>query len=178
MYDASPQLAHVPVDAQFVESLLLTGGQDMATPKAVRHILSRFRATLAEELSTRRSLERQLEEMRESRRPATDPIAAAFSALAELDAGQLREVFDVQAHGLLAQVAAANAEAAEARAAAASETNRARVAIATAASAPGLARESAAALEAALAMVPIMRLPSASGAPQVAGGFRTSPAHP
>lgn len=177
MYDDSPASARVPLASEDVEALLLTDGVDIAAnPRKVRHLLTRMRATMASQMSLVRGLQRELETILEGAQRTSNPVATALDALAKCSYDEQRQVYDRRAQVLLDAVAQAQHEATQARVAASSETNRARLALAQAAGAPGLDPAVREHLAACLEQIPIMRRPAVADPVRPEGGFVVPPA--
>lgn len=176
MYDESPAAARVPLTSQDVEALLLTDGADIAAdPRRVRHLLTRMRATLAAHLATTRSLQRDLEVIVEGARRRAHPVAGALEALAQCTYQEQRQVYDRRAQVLIDKVEQSQRDAEEARVAAASETNRARLVLASAAQIPELSDQVRQALLEHLAQVPLMHRPVPPAVGPVDGAFTVGP---
>lgn len=175
MYDDSPVNARVPLAPEEVEGLLLTDGAEISSqPRRVRHLLTRMRATMAAHVVAVRSLQRDLESLTEGR-GVQDPVARALDALSSCSYDQQRQVYDQRAQALLDAVDLSRREGEQARVAAASETNRARVALAQAMEAPGLDEATRKHLAAALSQIPLMRRPAPAAPVDTVGRFVVAP---
>lgn len=178
-YDTDPRLVHVPLEPETVEALLLTDGSALvSSPGRVRHLLSRVRAAFVAHQERVRSMQRDVELMRSTAaRNSQDPVTAALEALARCSPEQQRLVFDRRAQVMVATVEHANTVADAARVAAASETNRARLVLASVLSVPDLPEQVRQQVQAALEQIPVMRHPVPVPVPPTVGSFvQPSPA--
>lgn len=172
MYDDAPATARVPLASEDVEALLLTDGAEIAgNPRRVRHLLTRVRATMAAHTTKVRLLQRDLEVIREGAQRTSNAVAGALDALARCSLDEQRQVYDRRAQVLLDTIAQAQRAGDDARVAAASETNRARLALAQAAAFPGLTPAAQEHVGRCLAQIPIMRRPVTPAPAAPAGGF-------
>lgn len=177
VYEASSASARVPLEPSEVEALLLTDAAGIVgSSRAVRHLLTRLRATFAAHADQVRRLQRDIERRAEADRRRANPVTAALDALAALSVDEQRLVYDRRAQVLLDAVDEANQAASRARAAAANETNRARLVLAWAAEREGLDADTRAELTAAVAQLPLMRAWAPVPAPVAYDGAFTVPA--
>lgn len=171
-YDDRPEASLVPLLSEEVEALLLTDASAFASkPRLVRHLLTRMRATFAAHSELVRSLRRDIEQLAEAGKRRKNPVTAALDALAALTLEEQRMVFDRRAAALVEDVIQARREADAARVAAASETNRARLVLASVLREHQLDEASRARISAALEQLPIVRGPAAAATPVPEGGF-------
>lgn len=183
-YDKSPLTAAQTVTEDELTRLLrsdLAGlGRDT---DAVRHLLGRFVATLRTHQRDMRQLRTDIDRIALESKTDKTPLAAAVSALGKLSVDEQRQVLDVHAAALLADLRAATAEARRLKLAATSELNRVKLVLARVLEDPDLSPVVKGRIDAALAALPASgALPAEPGTVDVdtvldpgRGGFTVAP---
>ena len=191
-YDKSPLTAARAVSEDEVTRLLRSNLADLGRDTdALRHLMGRVIATLRGHQRDMRQLRADIDRISMESKSGKTPLAAAVTALGKLSVEEQRQVLDVHASALLAELRASTAEARRVKLAATSESNRVRLVLGRVLEDPDMAPAVRERIESALAALPASgALPADPAGVDVdtvlepgSGGFTiaargTSPGHP
>jgi len=131
LYDDSEAMAHAPLTAEDLDTLLRSDGSFFTQDaRRVRHLLTRVRAAFGTHRDQLRSLQRDVELMHADARRKASPLAGALDALRRLSAAEQRQVYDIRTGQVLDDLEQARADAERVKLAAQSEANRVRFVLA------------------------------------------------